>query len=160
MSRIRLDEGNCKKLDERQTERIQELRPVFTLEGDNFTTSTAYIGVDVERLPEMINRAGTRHGTDIEEDANVRLENWAKRVEEPAMGVDLLLIFLLQAEDDLHGNNTFLRAFDLVRWGNGDCKGGKTDGKSKRRGYALCVVYSYICAATGFPLTTFFATPS
>ena len=76
----------------------------------------------------MIDRAGTRHGTDIEEDANVRLENRAKCVEEPAMGVDLLLIFLLQAKDDLHGNNTFLRAFDLVRWGDGDCRGDETDG--------------------------------
>lgn len=68
----------------------------------------------------MINRAGTRLGTDIEEDANVGLKNRAKRIEEPAVGVDLLLIFLLQTKDDLHGNNTFLRAFDLVRWGNGD----------------------------------------
>ena len=122
--------ANCTKLNGRRTKRIHELLPVFTLEGNNFTASAAYIGVDVERLPEMINRAGARHGTDIEENANVRLENRAKRVEEPAMGVDLLLVLFLQTEDDLHGNNTFLRAFDLVRWGNGDCRGGKADGES------------------------------
>ena len=137
MSSIRLDKGNCTKLDGRRTEKIQQLLPVFTLEGNNFTASTAYIRVDVEHIPEMINRAGTKHGTDIEENANVRLENRAKRVEEPAMGVDLLLVFLLQAKDDLHGNNTFLRAFNLVRWSNGDCRGSKTDGERKHPGYAL-----------------------
>ena len=79
----------------RQTERIPELLPVFAFEGNDFTASTADIGIEIERLPEMINRARTRHRTDVEEDANDRLENGPKRVEEPMMGIDLLLAFLL-----------------------------------------------------------------
>jgi hypothetical protein len=122
--------GDGRKLDGRRTKRIHQLLPVFTLEGDDFTASTADIRVDVERLPEVINGARTRHGTNVEEDANVGLKDRAKGIEEPAVGVDLLLVFLLQAKDDLHGNNAFLRAFDLVRRGNRDCKGHKTDGET------------------------------
>ena len=103
----------------RQTKRIQELLPVFAFERDNFSASTPDIRVDVERLPQMINRAGARHRTDVQKDANVRLKNRSKRVEEPAVRIDLLLVFLLQAKDDLHWGNTFRRAFDLARWGNG-----------------------------------------
>jgi len=33
----------------------------------------------------MINRAGARYGTDVQKDANVRLKNRSKRVEEPAV---------------------------------------------------------------------------
>jgi hypothetical protein len=78
----------------------------------------------------MINRARTRHRTDVEEDANDRLKNGPKRIEEPAVRIDLLLVFLLQAKDDLHRNNTLLRAFDLVRWTNGNCKGRKATRKT------------------------------
>ena len=62
----------------------------------------------------MINRARTRHRTDVEEDANDWLKNGPKCFEEPVVRIDLLLVFLLQGKDDLHGNNTLLRAFDLV----------------------------------------------
>ena len=68
----------------RLTEGIKELLHVFTLEGDDFSTSTPDIRVDVERLP-FINRAGARHGTDIQKNANVRLKNGSKRIEEPAV---------------------------------------------------------------------------
>jgi hypothetical protein len=37
------------------------------------------------------------------------LKDRPKCVEEPAVRIDLLLIFLLQAKDDLHGKNTLLR---------------------------------------------------
>jgi hypothetical protein len=63
--------------------------------GNDFTASTADIGVEVESLPEMINRAGTGHGTDVEEDANVWYKNGTKCVEEPVVRIDLLLVFLL-----------------------------------------------------------------
>jgi hypothetical protein len=77
----------------------------------------------------MINRAGTRNGADIEEDANVRMKDRSKCVEEPAMGIDIFLVLLLQTKDYLHGENSFLRAFDPARWGNGYCRGRKTAGK-------------------------------
>ena len=63
----------------------------------------------------MINRAWTRHRTDVEQDANVGLENGAKGIKEPTVGIDLLLIFLFKTKDDLHGHNPFLCAFNLVR---------------------------------------------
>ena len=98
----------------RQTKRIQELLPVFAFERDDFSASAPDIRVYVERFPQMINRAGARHRTDVQKDANVRLKNRSKSVEEPAVRVDLLLVFLLQAKDDLHRDNSFLRTFDLV----------------------------------------------
>ena len=113
--------GRLARKDEKQTKRIKEFLPVFAFEGDNFAASAADIRVDIKRLPEMINRAWPRHCTDIEQDANIWLENRAKGVEEPTMGVDLFLIFLFETEDDLHGHNAFLRAFELVRRRNGDC---------------------------------------
>jgi len=56
LSRMGLKRGRtCTRVKGRLTERVQELRPVFAFDDDNFTASTAYIGVDVEYLPEMIN---------------------------------------------------------------------------------------------------------
>ncbi len=118
--KVKKKEGICER-NWRQTERVYELLPVCAFEGDNFTASATDIGVDVERLPEMINRARTRLCTDIEQDANIGLENRAKGVKEPTMGIDLLLVFLLETKDDLHGNNAFLRSFELVGRRNGDC---------------------------------------
>jgi hypothetical protein len=83
------------KLNERQTERIPKLFPVFAFKGNNFTASTTNIRADVKCLPEMIDRARARHGSNIEKDTNVRLKNGPKHVEELAMGIDLLLAFLL-----------------------------------------------------------------
>jgi len=40
--------------------------------------------------------AGT--GTAVEKDADVRLEDGAKGLEEPTMGIDFLLIFLFETE--------------------------------------------------------------
>ena len=71
------------KLNGRRTKRIQKLLSVFILEGGKFTASTADVRVDVERLPQMINRAETRHGTDVKEDANVGPKNGPKRIKEP-----------------------------------------------------------------------------
>jgi hypothetical protein len=63
----------------------------------------------------MINRAWTRHCTDVEQDANIGLEDGAKGIKEPTVGIDLLLVLLFETKDDLDGHNTFLRAFNLVR---------------------------------------------
>jgi len=51
---------------QRQTERIQELLPIFALEGDNFSARTPDIRVDIEHLPQMINQAGARYHPDIQ----------------------------------------------------------------------------------------------
>ena len=98
----------------RQTERrIQDLLPVFAFQGDNFSANTPDIRVDVERLPEMINRTKTRYDTDVQKGAKVRLKNRSKRVEETVVRI-YHMFFLLQAKQYLHGGNSFLRAFNLV----------------------------------------------
>lgn len=62
----------------------------------------------------MIDRRRAGHGADVEEDADVGLEDGSEGVEEPAVGVDLLLVFLFEAEDDLDGDDAFFGAFDFV----------------------------------------------
>ena len=61
----------------------------------------------------MVDRRGSRHGSDIEENADIGLQDGAERVEEPTVRVDFLLVLLLQAKDDLDWNVALLRAFDL-----------------------------------------------
>jgi len=78
----------------------------------------------------MINRAETRYGTDLKEDANVGLKNGSERVKEPVLEVGLLLVLLLQAEDDLHWEDSFRLAFDRFRQGGGYCRGRKTAEKT------------------------------
>jgi hypothetical protein len=67
----------------------------------------------------MVYRSGTGHSTDVKKDADVGFEDWAKGIEEPAVGVDFLLIFLFQAEDDLDRGRLFLRP-DFGRGCDGD----------------------------------------
>ena len=57
----------------------------------------------VEALPEIVNGRASGLGSDIEQNAHVGLDKRAKRVEEPSVTIELLLVLLLQAEDDLYG---------------------------------------------------------
>lgn len=68
----------------------------------------------------MINGGRTGHGADVEEDADVGLEDGPEGVEEPAVGVYLFLVFFFEAEDDLDGDDAFFGAFDFVGGGYGD----------------------------------------
>ena len=49
----------------------------------------------------MVNAGGTRHGTDVEENADVWLKDWTESVEEPSMGIDLFLILRFQHKNYL-----------------------------------------------------------
>ena len=55
----------------------------------------------------------TRHSTDIEQHTDVRVEDRAERVEEPPMRVDLLLVLLLHAEDDLRRHDALVRVLEF-----------------------------------------------
>ena len=57
----------------------------------------------VEALPEIVNGRASGLGSDIEQNAHVWLDQRAERVEEPSVTIELLLVLLLQAEDDLYG---------------------------------------------------------
>ena len=50
----------------------------------------------------------------------VRPDKRTKSVEEPALRIDLLLVLLLEAENNLHGYEALLSAFDLVGRSDGD----------------------------------------
>jgi len=68
----------------------------------------------------MVYRRRARHGTHIEEDADVGLEDGAKGVEEPSMRVDFLLVLFFEAEYDLDGYDAFFCAFDFEAGVDGD----------------------------------------
>ena len=74
----RVKNGDLHEGNERRTKSIKKFLPVCAFEGDDFTASATDIQVDIKHLPETKNRAWTRHYTDIEQDANIGLENAAK----------------------------------------------------------------------------------
>lgn len=94
-----------------RNQRINQIRPILSLERHNLPTRSADVRVDIKRLPQMVYRRRTGHGTHIEEDANIGLEDGAESVEEPSMRVDLLLVFLFEAEDNLDRYDAFFCAF-------------------------------------------------
>ena len=111
----------------------------------------------------MVDGTRARPRTDVEKNADVWLENRAEGVEEPAVRVDLLLVLLLEAKYYLNGDDALLRAFNLVRFRDRDCVFSQDETEKiiiMICAHVLWVVYSYICAATGLPLTTLVAIPS
>jgi hypothetical protein len=97
--------GNCQRGEagigeglQGHTERVEQVLPVFPFQSDDLATSATDVRVDIECLPQVIDRSGARHSSDIDKDANIGLEDWSESVEEPAMRVDLFLVLLLQTE--------------------------------------------------------------
>ena len=94
-------------------ERVQKIESVFALECHNLSARATDIRVDIEGLPQVVDTRRARHSTDIEENANIGLEDRTERVEEPSMTVNLLLILLLEAENQLDRNHALVRGIDL-----------------------------------------------
>jgi len=61
----------------------------------------------------VINRSGSGHSSDVDENANIGLENWTEGVEEPTMRVDFFLVDLLQTEQNLHGEMATFGPLDV-----------------------------------------------
>lgn len=61
-------------------------------------------GIVVECLPEMIDALMTRLCACINQNADLRFQLPSDRIEQPSVGVNLLLVLCLYDEDDLHGN--------------------------------------------------------
>jgi hypothetical protein len=61
----------------------------------------------------MVERLGSRFGSNVEQNANIGVQRPAESIEEPTMRVQLLLIALFQAEDHLAGHNALLGALEL-----------------------------------------------
>ena len=88
----------------------------------------------------MVDRGRTRHRADIEEYADVGLEDGTKGVEEPAMRVDFLLVLFFEAEDDLDGDDASLRTLDLHGGSHGNWRMGlaKKDSNSRVTHFVSC----------------------
>jgi hypothetical protein len=69
--------------------------------GLNLTASTSTHRLPVECLPQIIDTASSGSGSSIDQHADIGLQNLSKRLEEPSVRIDLLLILLLEAEQDL-----------------------------------------------------------
>jgi len=87
--------------------------PVFSLQSNDLTTGTTDVRVDIECLPQVINRSGPGHSSNVNENANIGLEDRTEGVEEPPMGVDLFLVLLLETEKDLYRDVTTFRPLDV-----------------------------------------------
>ena len=86
---------------------------VFSLQSNDLTAGTTDVRIDIKCLPQVIDRSGSRHGSDVNKDANVGLEDGTESVEEPTMRVDLFLVLFLQAEQDLYGNMATFGPLDI-----------------------------------------------
>ena len=86
------------------TQRVDQVLSVLSLQRHDLTTSSSDIRIDIECLLEMIDRCRARHSAHVEENADVGLQNGSKSVEEPTVGVYLLLTLFFEAEDDLDGD--------------------------------------------------------
>jgi hypothetical protein len=106
----------------RRHEGVEQIDAEFPLERDNLATRPAHVTVNVETLPEVVDGGRAGHGADVEEDADVGFQDRSERVEEPPVRVDLLLVLLFQAEDDLDRRRFFLRT-DFGGGRYGDCGG-------------------------------------
>lgn len=60
----------------------------------------------VKAFPELVNGRSCGLRTNVEQDTNIGLDEWAKGIEEPSMAVQLLLVLLLEAENDLDWTST------------------------------------------------------
>ena len=72
--------------------------------GMDLSTASAEVRVVVERLPQMVDSFVSRFGTSVDENANLGVHDLPKRIEEPAVRVDLLLVLRLDDEDELDGH--------------------------------------------------------
>ena len=86
----------------------------------DFTTASSEVGIVVECLPQVVDGFASRFGTSVDKHTDIRLsdggnlrrglvsrrngahlKDFTDTIEEPSMGVDLLLILGLQDKNDL-----------------------------------------------------------
>lgn len=82
-------------------QRVDQVLSLFQ-HGFDLTTSTAAHGFSIECLPQIVDTASSGSSSGINQHANVGLQHLAESLKEPSMRIDLLLILLLEAEQDLH----------------------------------------------------------
>ena len=75
----------------------------------DFATSASAVGDAVKDFPELIDGVLAGPCASVDQAADVGIKDFAKSIKEPSMRVDLLLVLLLEAEEDLDGR---LASFD------------------------------------------------
>lgn len=71
---------------------VAELGASFARVDGDLTAGAANVCVEIEGFPEVVETVGGGFGADVEQDADVGVENGGERVECPAMRVDFLLV--------------------------------------------------------------------
>jgi hypothetical protein len=107
--------------------------------------SPSNIRVPIKCFPEVIQAIRTRPSPNIEQDADIRLQNRTKRIEEPPMRVDFLLIVLLHEEDDLRGNDPFVRILEVQIWINTNCQRTSMPLGYGRKEHTATGVFKHVC---------------
>lgn len=88
----------------------------ITLTAADLSARASHIRVDIESLPEMIDALRSGHSPNIEQNADIRLQDLPKRIEKPPMRVDLLLVSLFEAEEDLYGHDALFPPSEAELW--------------------------------------------
>ncbi|KAI6748718.1 hypothetical protein HG531_007665 [Fusarium graminearum] len=93
---------------------VQKVPSTSTQHSLDLTTGTTAHGLQIERLPEMVNGASARSCTSIEKNTNVGVQDSAESVKEPSVRVDLLSVLLLQAEEHLDRLASVNKLYNIV----------------------------------------------
>lgn len=86
----------------RCNKRVDEVFPAFAQHSVDFAAGAAQIFVVIEGFPQCQEGFMTRLRTRVEQDADFRVEDSAKGIEQPSVRVDFLTVLLFQAEHHLH----------------------------------------------------------
>lgn len=73
-------------------QRVPEVFAKFAGIRKDFSTRSSDIDVFFKHLVKLVNTGPAGFGTDVEENTDIGLDEWCKGIEEPPMGVELLLV--------------------------------------------------------------------
>ena len=71
--------------------------------GLDLAAGAGALWIDLEGLPQVVDAGAAGLSAGVDQDAHVGIKYGAEGLEEPAMRINLLLVVLLEAEQDLHG---------------------------------------------------------
>ena len=83
-------------------QRVDQVPPSLAQHGMDFTASSTQVFVVIEGLPKRKEGPWPRLSPRIKEDANFRIEDAPKSVEQPSVRIDFLAVLLFEAKYHLH----------------------------------------------------------
>ena len=99
----------------RRDERVKEVLAIPALVRHNLSTGSAHVGLDIKDFPKMVYGSRAGRCTNVEEHTDIGLKDGSKSVEEPAMGVDLVLALFFETKNELNRDYTILCALNPHR---------------------------------------------